>query len=203
MTKMKVLKAGQFLVTTIVTLFLLPPTPSRANQPIRTLGNDSFGETVKQFRIRHPKAACGRITSLDINPQSLVHSENMDDTDCCLNDRDSLTEVSQFPILNLDDCAFHASFAKGKLVALTYMLNVRSIQAVLDHFVKLYGPPTRMLKDPEDTAELNLVDWWQGLMILGLRTATINEDAFAKYSLRDVGEPPLHVVYVELWVVHL
>ncbi len=83
------------------------------------------------------------------------------------------------------------------------MLDVRSIQAVLDHFVKLYGPPTRMLKDPEDTAELNLVDWWEGLMILGLRAATINEDTFAKYSLRKVGEPPLHVIYVELWVVHL
>ena len=203
MSKTKVLKAaGQFILTTIVTLFPLPPS-ARANQSIRTLGNDSLGETVKHFQIRHPKAACGRITSLDINPQTLVHSENMDDTDCCLNDRDSLTEVSQFPILNLDDCAFHASFAKGKLVDLTYMLDVRSIQAVLDHFVKLYGPPTRMLKDSEDTAELNLVDWWQGLMILWLRTATINEDAFAKYSLRKAGEPPLHVIYVELWVVHL
>jgi len=27
-----------------------------------------------------------------------------------------------------------------------------------------------MLTDSEDTAELNLVDWWEGLMILGLRT---------------------------------
>ncbi len=202
MTKMKVLKAAGFILTTIVTLFPLPPS-TRANQSIQTLGKDSLGETVKQFRTHYPKAACGRTTSLDINPQTLVHSENMDDTDCCLNDRDSLTKVSQFPILNLDDCAFHASFAKGKLVALTYMLDVRSIQAVLDHFVKLYGPPTRMLKDPEDTAELNLVDWWEGLMILGLRAATINEDTFAKYSLRKVGEPPLHVIYVELWVVHL
>lgn len=198
---MKVLQAAaQFI---IMTLFLLPPSPTRANQSIRTLGNDSLGETVKQFQIRHPKAACGRITSLDMNSQNLVHSGNMDDTHCCLNDRDSLTVVSQFPILNLDDCAFHASFAKGKLVALTYMLNVRSIQAVLDHFVKLYGPPTRMLKDSEDITELTLVDWWQGLMILGLRTATINEDAFAKYSLRKAGEPPLHVIYVDLWVVHL
>ena len=200
MTKTKVLKAAGIL-TTIMTLFLLPPS-ARANQSIRTLGNDSLGETVKHFQIRHPKAACGRKTSLDINPQTLVHSENMDDTDCCLNDRDSLTEVSQFPILNLDDCAFHASFAKGKLVALTYMLDVRSIQAVLDHFVKLYGPPTRMLKDSEDTTELTLVDWWEGLITLGLRTATINEDAFAKSSLRKAGEPPLHVVYVDFWVVH-
>jgi hypothetical protein len=60
-----------------------------------------------------------------------------------------------------------------------------------------------MLKDPEDITELTLVDWWQGLMILGLRTATINEGAFAKYSLRKAAEPPLHVIYVELWVVHL
>ncbi len=203
MTKTKVLKAaGKFILITIVTLFPLPPS-ARANQSIRTLGNDSLGETVKQFQTHYPKAACGRITSLDINPQTLVHSENMDDTDCCLNDRDSLTKVSPFPILNLDDCAFRASFVEGKLVALTYMLDVRSIQAVLDDFVELYGPPTRMLKDPKDTAELNLVDWWEGLMILGLHTATINEDAFAKYSLRKAGEPPLHVIYVELWVVHL
>jgi len=54
---MKVLKAAaQFTVTTIVTLFLLPAIPIRANQPIRTLGNDSLGETVKQFQIHHPKA---------------------------------------------------------------------------------------------------------------------------------------------------
>jgi len=60
-----------------------------------------------------------------------------------------------------------------------------------------------MLKDPEDTTQLTLVNWWQGMAILGLRTATINEDAFAKYSLSKVGDPPLHVIYVELWVVHL
>jgi len=127
----------------------------------------------------------------------------MDDVHCCLNDSASLTVFSKFPILNLDDCALHALFWKGKLYELTYMLDVRSIQAVLDHFLKLYGPATRMLRDPEDVTQLTLVDWWQGMTILGLRTATINEDAFAKYSLRKVGEPPLHVVYVELWEVRL
>ena len=192
-----------FTLTATALLFLLPAIPIRANQPIRTLGNDSLGETVKQFQIHHPKATCGTTTSLDINPQTLVQSENMDDAHCCLNDSASLTEFSKFPILNLDDCALHALFWKGKLYELSYMLDIRSIRAVLDHFLKLYGPATRMLKDPEDATQLTLVDWWQGMTILWLRTATINEDAFAKYSLRKAGGLPLHVVYVELWVVHL
>jgi hypothetical protein len=202
--------AGQFIVTAIVMVFLFPPSPAQrpsnrpfrsallANEPIQTLGNDSLGETVKQFRIRYPKAVCGRITSLDINPQTLVHSESMDDTHCCLNDKDSLSEVSKFPILNVDDCAFHAAFSKGRLFELSYMLDVRSIQIVLDHFVKLYGPPTRMLKD-RDTTQLTTVDWWQGMTTLWLHTATIDADTFAKYSWRKVGEPPLQVVYVDLW----
>ncbi len=170
--KFSALGKAALVLTATALLFLLPAIPIRANQPIRTLGNDNLGETVKQFQTLHPKAA-------------------------------SLTVFSKFPILNLDDCALHALFWKGKLYELTYMLDVRSIQAVLDHFLKLYGPATRMLRDPEDVTQLTLVDWWQGMTILGLRTATINEDAFAKYSLRKVGEPPLHVVYVELWEVRL
>ncbi len=52
MTKMKVLKAAGFILTTIVTLFPLPPS-TRANQSIQTLGKDSLGETVKQFRTHY------------------------------------------------------------------------------------------------------------------------------------------------------
>ncbi len=204
MTQTKVMKAASMFIYAVLTVLILSlPSICWAKEPIRTLGKDTLGETLKEFRIHYPKAACGRTTSLDINPQNLVHSGNMDDTDCCLNDRDSLTEVSQFPILNLDDCAVHGSFSKGRLSALMYMLDVRSIQIVLDDFLKLYGPPTRMLnrmmKDPEDATQLTLVDWWQGMTILELHTATIDEDAFAKYSLRKTGAPPLHVVCVNLW----
>src|SRR5258708_26466088 len=74
----------------------------KASKRIRTLGKDTLGETLKEFRSRFPKAICGRAISTEINPQSLVNSGTGDQIHCCLNDRDSLTEFSEFRILNFD-----------------------------------------------------------------------------------------------------
>src|SRR5216684_1447085 len=88
MTKTKMLKAtDQFIVTAMAALFLLPPSPAGVNERIRTLGKDTLGETVKEFRIRYPKATCGKITSIEITPQSLADPGNSEDIYCCLNDK--------------------------------------------------------------------------------------------------------------------
>jgi len=42
---------------------------------------------------------------MEITAQSSVHPGNSDDIHCCLNDKNSLSEISRFPILNRDGCA--------------------------------------------------------------------------------------------------
>jgi len=175
------------------------PIHAKANKRIRTLGKDTLGESIKEFRIRYPKATCGKATSLEINPQNLVNSRNMEDIHCCLNDRDSLTKFSPFRILNLDDCAVHVIFWKSRLCGLTYLLDVRSLQIVLDPFEKLYGPPTRKVKDPDDATRLTYVDWLEGGTELELRLSKLGGEVFSKGSKSLKGEPWLEVVYVSLW----
>ena len=84
----------QVLATMIAVLFLLPPSPVSAKQRIRTLGKDTLGEPLKEFQIRYPKAVCGRAISLEVIPKNLVNTENMDEVQCCLNDRVLLAEIS-------------------------------------------------------------------------------------------------------------
>jgi hypothetical protein len=199
MTKTKVLKAtDQFIVTAMAALFLLLSPPASANERIRTLGKDTLGETVKEFRIRYPKARCGKITSIEITAQSLVDPGNSDDIHCCLNDKDSLTEVSRFPILNLDGCAVHAIFWKNRLCSLSYILDVRSVQIVLHDFERLYGQPTRMGKDPEDTTRLIFVDWMEGMTSLALSLSRLGGEDFAMDSTHLKGAPWLEVVSINL-----
>src|SRR5712664_64987 len=200
MTKTKMLKAtDQFIVTAMAALFLLPPSPAGVNERIRTLGKDTLGETVKEFRIRYPKATCGRATSTEITTQNLVSLGNMDQIHCCLNDRDSLTEISRFRILNLDDCAVHAIFRKSRLYSLGYMLDVRSVQIVLDSFEKVYGLPAQIVKDPEDATKLIFVDWMEGDTTLELRLSRLGGGGFSKDSTNPKGEPWLQAVYISLW----
>ncbi len=191
-----------FLVAITVTFAVLTaelPTHASAGKRIRTLGKDTLGETVKQFRIHYPKAICGTLTSIEINPRNLVDLGNMDDIHCCLNDRESLSEVSPFPILNFDECAVHAQFWKDRLSSLNYMLDVRSVQIVLPDFKEFYGPPTRMLKDAEDPTKLISVDWMDGMTSLELKLSRLGREDFSKDSTQPKGEPWLEVVSIDLW----
>ena len=191
---------SHFLVAISLAIAVVLTEPRiQANERIRTLGKDTLGESIKEFRIRYPKATCGRTTSLEINPQNLVNSKNMEDIHCCLNDRDSLTKFSPFRILNLDDCAVHVIFWKSRLCGLTYLLDVRSLQIVLDPFEKLYGPPTRKVKDPDDATRLTFVDWLDGGTELELSLSKLGGEVFSKDSTSLKGEPWLEVVYVSLW----
>jgi hypothetical protein len=189
-----------FLIAISLTVAVVLTEPRiQANERIRRLGKDTLGESVKVFQVRYPKARCGRITSLEITAQSLVEPGNTDDVHCCLNDNDSLSEVSRFPILNLDGCAVHAIFWKNRLCNLSYMLDVRSIQIVLDDFEKLYGSPARELKDPEDTTRLVFVDWMEDTTSLELKLCRLGGEDFVKDSTRLKGAPWLEVVSINLW----
>src|SRR5258708_9634211 len=111
------------MTTTLAVVTTESPTHASANERIRTLGKDTLGETLKEFKIHYPKAVCGRLTSLEITPQNLINSRNTKDIHCCLNDRESLSEVSPFPVLNLDGCAVHALFWKDRLLTLNHILH--------------------------------------------------------------------------------
>lgn len=189
----------QLFVAAMATLLLLPQGHASGRERIRTLGKDTLGETVKEFRVHYPKATCGRATSIEIIPQNLVNSGNMDEVHCCLNDRDSLTEISRFPILNFDDCAVHAVFWKSRLCNLTYLLDVRSVQTVPYSFEKLYGPPTQTSRDPEDASKLTFVDWMEGSTNLELILSRLDGGDHHKDSTRPKGEPWLETVCVSLW----
>jgi hypothetical protein len=188
----------QFMAAVMAVLFLLLPSPVSHKERIRTLGKDSLGETVKEFQVRYPKATCGRATSLEIIPENLVQSGNMDETHCCLNDRASLTEISKFPILNLDECTVHAIFWKGRLCDLTYLLDVRSIQTVLSYFEKLYGPPAQTSRGSEDASKLILVSWMEGDTNLELILSRLGGGDYHKSSTSPNGQPWLEVVSVDL-----
>jgi hypothetical protein len=200
MTTTKMLNAvGQFTVISMAIMFFLPPSFARANQRNRTLGKDPLGETLKEFRIRYPRATCGRAGSTQITAQNLLNSGTMDQIHCCLNDRDSLTEFSQFRILNLDDCAIHAVFWKRRLFSLYYMLDVRSVQIVLGTFEKLYGPPSQTMKDPQDATNPILVDWRIGWTTLELALSRVGGQDFTEHFNHPTGEPWLTTVCVRLW----
>jgi hypothetical protein len=200
MTMTKMLNAvGQFTVIAVAIMFFLPPSFARANQRNSTLGKDPLGETLKEFRIRYPKAACGRAGSTQITTQNLVNSGTMGQIHCCLNDGDSLTEFSQFRILNLDDCAIHAIFWKRRLFSLSYTLDVRSVQIVLGTFEKLYGPPSQMIKDLQEATDPILVDWMIGGATLELALSRVGGQDFTGDFNRPTGEPWLTVVCVRLW----
>jgi hypothetical protein len=202
MNKTRTPKAfGQLMLAAAAALFLLPSALANVRERIDTLGKDTLGESVKEFRTRYPKAICGRTDSLEINPRTLVNSGNMDSTHCCLNDRTSLTELSQFTILNLDDCAVHAAFWKNKLIQIDYMLDVRSIQTVLLPFERLYGPPAQIGKDPDNDTVLTLVDWMQGGTTLEIRLTRLRGEV-TKKSTETIGEPWLKTVTVSLWKIH-
>jgi len=192
---------SRFLVAISLTIAVVLTEPRiQANERIRTLGKDTLGESVKVFQVRYPKARCGKITSIEITAESLVDPGNGDGDDihCCLNDKDSLSEVSRFPILNLDGCAVHAIFWKNRLYSLSYMLDVRSVQSILQPFEKLYGPPTHMMSDPEDASNLTVVVWWQGMTTLELSLARLGGENFAKDSTRLKRARWLEVVSINL-----
>ncbi len=193
-----------FLVAISLTIAVVLTEPRiQANERIRTLGKDTLGESVKVFQVRYPKARCGKITSIEITAQSLVDPGNGEDIHCCLNDKDSLSAVSRFPLLNLDGCAVHAIFWKNRLSNLSYMLDVRSVQLVLEDFEKLYGSPTRKLKDPEDTTRLIFVDWTEEMTSLELKLCRFSGEDFAKDFMRSKGAPWLEVVSISLWNSYL
>jgi hypothetical protein len=118
---------------------------------------------------------------------------------CCLNDRDSLRAFSSFRILNLDDCAIHAIFWKRRLYSLDYLLDVRSVQIVLGTFEKLYGPPSQMIKDPQEDTNPILVDWMIGGATLDLALSRPSGQDFTEHFSRPTGEPWLTAVCVSLW----
>lgn len=177
----------QILATAIATLFLFPSSPVSANQRIDALGRDKLGKTLKEFQTRYPKTICSKAVSLEADSKE-IH--------CCLNDRDSLKQISRFPILDFEDCAFQASFWKQRLHSLDYKLDVRSIQIVFDSFEKLYGPPTRVFRDPKDPDKLTFVDWMQGDRELELQLVRLGGED--KNS-----ERWLEAVSVSLWSISL
>jgi hypothetical protein len=182
----------QFLVAVSFTIAVFLTEPHiRANERIRTLGKDTLGESLKVFQVRYPKARCEKPPS--------IYPGNNDGIYCCLNDGDSLSEVSRFPILNLDGCAVRADFWKSRLCSLSYMLDVRSVQVVLDDFKKLYGSPTRESKDPKDATRLIFVDWMEGTTSLQLMLSRLGGEDFAKDTTHSKGVPWLEVVSVDLW----
>ncbi len=83
------------------------------------------------------------------------------------------------------------------------MLDVRSVQIVLDDFEKLYGLPAQIVKDPEDATKLTLVDWSEGMTSLELRLSRLRGEDFAKDSTRLNGAPWLEVVSINLWNINL
>jgi hypothetical protein len=185
-----------FLVAVSLTIAVALTEPRiQANERIHTLGKDKLGEAVKEFRIRYPKTKCGRVTSMEITPETLIDPGSSNDIHCCLNDKESLSKVSRFPIVNLDGCAVHAIFWKNRLCDLSYILDVRSVQIVLDDFEKHYGRPTRALKDPEDPTKLIFVDWMKGMTNLKLQLCRLGGED----STRLKGAPWLEVVSVSLW----
>jgi hypothetical protein len=197
MTRMKVMKTtDQLIVTAMAALLLLPPPLASGKERIRTLGKDTLGETVKQFQTRHPKAVCGKAISMEIKAQNLVKSEDREDIHCCLNDRASLTEISPFRILNLDDCAFHATFWNRRLYGLYYMLDVRSVKTVLPDFEEFYGSPDRVFTDSVDASKLTFVDWTRGGTYLDVWLSRLGKDEESKYPK---GEPWLETVSVSLY----
>jgi hypothetical protein len=165
---------------------------------VRKMGKDKLGETVKQFQIHHPKAICGKfVFDMEVNAKNLVDAKDRADlnTNCCLNDRDSLKEISPFPILNLNNCAFHAMFSKrGLLCNLDYMLDVRSLKTVLPDFKEFYGEPDRMGTDPQDQSKLTFFDWTRGGTYLDVQLSRMGRD-----STHPNGEPWLETVSVSLY----
>jgi len=190
---------GQFLVITMAAVFFLPRFSASANELNRKPARDPLGETLRHFRKRYPKAVCGRHTSLDITPQTLVGAGIGDEVDCCLFDKDTLTEFSPFRIVNLDDCAVHASFWRGKLFYLYYLLDVRSIQSVLFAFEKLYGTPSHMLKEPEDATELFSVNWYFHGTSMDLTLCRTGGQDLSGNFTHAREEPWLQVVGVSVW----
>jgi len=185
-----------FIVT--AALFLLLPSPGSANERIRTLGNDSLGETINVFRTRYEGATCTR--TIIVTAQGAAESPNKNDVDCCLNDRESASKVSSFQIVILDDdCAVRAKFTKNRLTSISYIVDVRSVEIVLDSFEKLYGPPTQMLGDSKDTSKLAYVSWWQGDAILTIVLSRVGREVSTKDSMHPNGEPWLQVVTIALW----
>jgi hypothetical protein len=165
---------------------------------VRRMGKDQLGETVKQFRIHHPKAICGKfVFDIDVNAKNLVDAKDRADlnTNCCLNDRDSLKEISRFPIMDVNNCAFHAAFSKrGLLYSLDLMLDVRSLKTVLPDFKEFYGEPDLMWTDPRDQSKLTFFDWTRGGIYLEVRLSRLGGD-----SAHPKGEPWLETVSVSLY----
>ncbi len=200
MATTKKLKAisGQFMFIVTAALFLLLPSPGSANERIRTLGNDSLGETINVFRTRYEGATCTR--TIIVTAQGAAESPNKSDVDCCLNDRESASKVSSFQIVILDDdCAVRAKFTKNRLTNISYIVDVRSVEIVLDSFEKLYGPPTQMMGDSKDTSKLAYVSWWQGDAILTIVLCRLGKEVSPKDSTHPNGEPWLQVVTIALW----
>jgi hypothetical protein len=201
MTRTRMMEITDYLfVGAVAVLLLLPQWPASYGERIRKLGEDKLGETVKDFLIHHPKAACGRSVSIEINSRTLVNSGDMEFIHCCLNDRDSLAEILPFPILNLDDCAFHATFWKRRLDALYYRMDVRSVKAVLPTFEEFYGPPDRVFWDQEDSSKLTFADWARGGTYLDVWLVRMDGNEDSKDAK---GKPRLETVCVRLFDVDL
>jgi hypothetical protein len=100
-----------------------------------------------------------------------------------------------------DDCAVRAKFTKNRLTSISYIVDVRSVEIVLDSFEKLYGPPTQMMGDSKDTSKLAYVSWWQGDAILTIVLSRLGKEVSPKDSTHPNGEPWLQVVSIALWEI--
>jgi hypothetical protein len=190
----------QFMAITIGLVLLAPHWSASYAERIRIMGRDKLGETVKRFQVRHPKAVCGRGVSEEMGTQKLINSVEADFDHCCLNDRESLKDISPFPILNPNGCAFHAIFSNHRLYGLSYVLDVRSVKTVLPTFEEFYGPPDRMFWDAGDPSKLTFFDWARGGTHLDVWLSQLGR---GEDSIYPSGEPRLETVSVSLWDVDL
>jgi hypothetical protein len=172
----------------------------QANEHIRMLGRDSLGETLKEFRVRHPKAICGSAASTKMKPRNLTNAEITDKFYCYLDDRDSLAGISSSPFVNLHVRALSAIFWKSRLYNLGFDLNVRSIRTVLGSFEKSYGQPTLIaMDDPVDTTKLTYLSWVKGDTELQVRLSHSGGEVGQKDSTHLNGQPGVEKVCVELF----
>jgi hypothetical protein len=167
------------------------------------IGKDKTHESIKAFQALHPKAACGRLWSMEINPKTMRKTRATDDIHCCLNDKDSFAAVSELRILNLDECAVHAAFYENQLTNLSYYVDLRSLAAAVPFFRKRFGPPDTAL-DPEDNPiSSSDVQWWRDMDRLELSLAQLRGGDLTCNSPITDGEAWLTVVYVSLYTVDL
>jgi hypothetical protein len=190
-----------FLVAISLTIAVVLTEPSiKANERIRKLGKERFGESLKEFQVRYPKAICGSAASAKTKPTNLTNPEITAKVYCYLEDQDSLARISPSPLLDLGVRSLSAIFWKSRLINLGFDLNVGSIRPVLDFFEKIYGPPTLIaMDDPADATKLTYVSWIEGATKLQVRMAQSRGEVGQKDSTHPKGQSGVETVCVALW----